>query len=318
MMTRPFQRITGLVAPVFTPMRPDGKIDLDTIEPYADLLQRYSLNGIFICGTSGECPSLTVSERIQIAEKWSQVIDEDMMVMVHVGHDCLESARTLAQHAVQIGADAISAFAPSYFVPNSVGTLIDYCAEIAAAASNLPFYYYHIPGKTHAFLPMPDFLRQAGQSIPSLCGLKFTHSDLYEAGRAMQERDGYYDVLLGKDELLLPALAIGIKGAIGTLYNVCAPLYASIIRAVEMAEWQRARELHTLSSHLTALFLQYGGTVGVAKAMMSFRGIDCGPVRLPVSVLNADQAADLETKLWQAGLESYWMQAGESAIRTET
>ncbi|MBN1541153.1 dihydrodipicolinate synthase family protein, partial [candidate division KSB1 bacterium] len=166
------EKLTGLIVPPFTPMFPDGKINLEPIAVQAELFSRYGVSGVFSCGSTGESFSLTVAERIQVSERWSEVIDDQMKLIVHVGHNCLESAKTLAHHAMQIGADGISACAPNFFKPRILEDLVDFMAEVAAAASNLPFYYYHIPSLTGVFFPMREFLEQAESSIPSLAGIK--------------------------------------------------------------------------------------------------------------------------------------------------
>jgi len=301
------EKLVGLVVPPFTPMHADGKIDLDRIADLARLYAGYEISGLFVCGSTGESFSLTVAERIQIVERWSEKIDHQMKLMVHVGHNCLESAKTLAQHAMQIGADSISACSPSFFKPATLDELIDFMVEVTGAAPNLPFYYYHIPSVTGVHFPMRLFLEKAAPRIPSLCGIKYTSENLYDLGECLTFQNGRFDLLFGCDEMLLGGLAIGVNGAIGTFYNFTSPLFSAMMHAFAGGQLAEAQRLQGVARKIVELYFRYGGTLGVAKEMMKLTGIDCGPVRLPLRTLDKEKAAALQREIDQADLLQYWM-----------
>src|SRR5258707_3365007 len=170
-------KLTGLVAATFTPLRPDGSLNPQAVTEHARLLAEAKVSGVFGGGTTGECHSLSVAERCAIAEQWVRAVGDRMPVVVHVGHHCLPDAQALAAHAARTGATAIAALAPSYFKPQTVDDLIDFCAGVASAAPALPFYFYHIPSMTGVNLSMADYLCRGSERIPRLAGLKFTHND---------------------------------------------------------------------------------------------------------------------------------------------
>src|SRR5687768_17292316 len=175
----PKLHLTGLIAAVHSPFHEDGSLNLAIVERQAEHLVANGIGAAFICGTTGESHSLTFEERRALAARWMEVTrGTSLKVIVHVGANCLADARGLAAQAQQPGALAISAFAPSYFKPRNVGTLVDCCADIASAALELPFFYYDIPVFTGVALSMPDFLAQAQERIPNLSGIKFTNPDL--------------------------------------------------------------------------------------------------------------------------------------------
>ena len=151
-------KLTGLIAAPFTAMNADGSINLPMIERQAQGLAENGVKGAFVCGTTGEGFSLTIDERLQIAEKWIATAPSSMRVIVHVGHQAIDESRRLAAHAEQIGAYAFATIAPTFFRVTNLEQLVDYCAQIAEAAPNLPFYYYHFPAMAGADLPMHDFL----------------------------------------------------------------------------------------------------------------------------------------------------------------
>src|SRR5690349_368051 len=173
-------KITGLIAATFAAYREDGTINLELIPSIVDKMVNDGLSGVFICGTNGEGPNLTIEERMAIAEAYVKAAAKRILVLVHVGHSSIQECRKLAAHAEQIGADAISSVAAFYFKPTSVDNLVKSMAEIASAAPNTPFYYYSIPTLTGVGMDMITFLEQAEKVIPNLAGIKYTASTLHE------------------------------------------------------------------------------------------------------------------------------------------
>ena len=204
----------------------------------------------------------------------------------------------LAAQAQQLEALAISAFAPSYFKPRSIDTLIACCAEIASAAPQIPFYYYDIPVMTGVSLPMPEFLEKASAQIPNLAGLKFTNPDLMSYLQCIQS--GEWDLPWGIDEWLLAALATGAQGAVGSSFNFAAPLYHRIMRAFESGDLATARTQQHRSAQLISLLARYG-YMGAAKAVMSMLHVNVGPARLPNGSLDVSQEQALRTDLEALG-----------------
>src|SRR4051794_30468064 len=169
------QKLTGLIAAPFAPLGQDGKVNLAIIPALAASLQKNGVKGAFINGTTGESMSLTVAERLQIAEAWRKAASLDFPLVAHVGALALEDARTMAAHAQNIGFTATAAMAPFFFQAPSVDELAAFLGEIASAAPDLPFYYYHIPSMTNVKFTGMAFLKAAKGKIPNLAGIKFTH-----------------------------------------------------------------------------------------------------------------------------------------------
>lgn len=120
------KRLHGLVAAVHTPMSADGALRLEVVEKQAEHMLRNGITAVFVGGSTGESHSLTVEERLQLAERWGAVVrGSPLRLVVHVGANCLSDARSMASQAVKVGSEAISALAPSYFKPKSMDVLID-------------------------------------------------------------------------------------------------------------------------------------------------------------------------------------------------
>jgi len=294
----PTMRLTGLVAAPYSPFHADGSLNPDAIAPYADFLIDKGIRGVFISGSTGEGHSLSVDERMTIADRWVKAVRKRIPVMVHVGHNSLAEARALAVQAQNIGADAIAALAPSYYKPKTVDDLIEFLAPIAAAASALPFYFYHIPSMTNVLLPMAELLRQGRKRIPTLNGLKFTHNDMMELQECLAAGGGDFDVVFGFDEMLLAGLALGCRGAVGSTYNLAAPIYLRLIAAFEKGDLATARREQFKSVQLARTLHEFG-LMRAGKAVMALLGVNCGQVRPPLNPISGKEIEALRDRMNQ-------------------
>lgn len=301
-------RVTGLIAAPHTPMRPDGSVDLDRIEAQAEFLRANGVAGAFVCGTTGEGVSLTLDERRAVAEAWRAAAPAGFPVIVNVSHTCLADARALAAHALAVGADAFAASAPYYFKVAGPEDLARFLAEAASAAPGLPFYYYHIPSMTGAGFPLADVLAATAPRAPNLAGAKFTHEALDDFRRCLALEGGRFNVLFGRDEMLLAGLALGATGGVGTTYSFAAPLYRRIMDAFARGEMDCARADQLRAAELVAVMRRFGG-ITASKAIMALAGLDLGPVRLPLRDLGEEERRALGEELARIGFFEWCCQA---------
>jgi N-acetylneuraminate lyase len=294
------QHTDGLIAALFTPFHPDGSVHYELLPALVDHLISTGISGIFICGSNGEGPNLTLEERMQVSEKVIHAGKGRLRMIVHVGHASIAEARKLARHAQEAGADAISSVAAFYFKPTSVQNLADCMTDIAAGAPGLPFYYYHIPSLTGFSVDVLDFMRIAEKQIPNFAGVKYTAATLWEYQECLNYEGGKYDVLYGFDENHLPALSMGAKGAIGSTFNFAAPLYLKVREYFEAGEVEKARKQMLFCVEMVRVVVQYP-PIPAQKAVMKMLGFDMGPCRLPLVALPDDQYQALHRQLTQIG-----------------
>jgi N-acetylneuraminate lyase len=295
------QKLLGLIAATHTPFHADGSLNLDAVEKQAEHLLRVGVKGVFVAGSTGESSSLTVEERMSLTRRWCEVArNTHQQVVIHVGSNCLADARTIAAHAQKEGVAAIAALSPSYFKPATVEALVGCCAEVASAAPGTPFYFYDIPVLTNVNLPAPRFLELAPAKIPMLAGLKFTNPDLMNFQKCLHADGGRFDVLFGMDEILLAAVALGARGAVGSTYNFGAPIYHRVLSAFEKGDLATARAEQFRAVQMIEKIVAFG-FIGATKAVMSMLGVDVGPGRLPNVSLTREQHNQLLESLSKLG-----------------
>jgi N-acetylneuraminate lyase len=273
----------GLIAAPFTPFNAKGELNLSLIPDYYRFLKSNGVTGAFICGSTGEGVSLTLAEKKMVAEAWAACSnhDQDFRVMMFLGGTCIADCIDLAKHAYEIGLYAVSFTAPFYFKPANAEMLAQCCKAIADQIPDMPFYYYHIPVLTGVNIAMIDLLKAIDGQIPNFAGIKYTHEDFMDFQSCMTFKNGYYDMMWGRDENMLSALALGTKASIGSTFNYLAPLYLSLMDAFNANDLKKAAELQQKSIDFIRFLGKYGG-ISVGKAYMKMAGIDCGEFRLPV------------------------------------
>ncbi len=292
----------GLIAATFTPFAADGSVDAGVVPAYAEHLRAQGVAGVFVNGTTGEGLSLSLAERETLAEAWKAEA-RGLKVFVHVGHNAVPDARRLAEHAESIGADAIATVAPSFFKPG-LDALVEWCAAVASAAPRTPFYLYHMPSMSGVNVSMAAFLRRAAPQIPTLAGIKFTYENLMDYMEALRLDGGRFDVLFGRDEILLAALALGARGAVGSTYNYAAAPYLETMRAFAAGDLAAARDAQARAQALVDILVESGDGIVCGKAMMPLlAGIDCGPVRSPLANFGKERLAWLARRVqeWEGG-----------------
>lgn len=293
-----------LIPAAFTPFHEDGSLNLPVIGDYAPMLSGAGCAGTFVCGTAGECASLNSEERRAIVERWMEAASGDFEVYVHVGHCDQREAVALAAHAAGCGAAGVGAMAPWFQAPQSQKDLIDFLHPIAEAAEPLPFYYYHFPAINGVALPMATFLEEAMPAMPNFAGLKYTHENLVDFEACLNHAPHRLRMYFGRDELILPALSIGARAAIGSTYSYAAPLIKELIAAWDAGDAAQACGLYARSNRLIrAMFELPCGYPAAAKGLMALLGLPLGPTRPPLRPLDTESHHRLQALMQSEDLQ---------------
>lgn len=294
-------KLQGLIAAVFTPFHQDGSLNLNIISEYADRMITQGVSGIFVNGSSGEGMLLTVEERKALLEKWLSVAKDKLQIIVHVGSSSVNISKDLARHAESAGADAIASMAPNFFPSSDINIIAQFCREVAAAAKNTPFYYYHLPLATGTHIKVHKLLEIVAHSVPNFAGVKYTHTDFMDMHQCITLNNQQFDILHGHDEILINGLVLGIKGAIGTTFNFIPELYTKIIASFEDGDLVKSREYQMQSIQVVDVMLSYVNAIIGGKAIMKLSGLDCGPGRLPLRNLTETEFEQLRKELNDIG-----------------
>lgn len=289
--------IRGIFPALLTAYDEEGELDSQLLSAVVGRLLTQGAQGFFVCGTSAEFTALTLSEREAITELVLAEVTGQVPVAVHVSAPRVEDSIRLAQHAARRGAAAISTVPPYYYSPRT-STVLDYLREIASA-TDLPFYYYHIPGCTGQSLDtaLLDELLQ----LPNFVGLKFSDPNFVLFQQLKRHAGSDAQFVCGVDCMLLSSLLLGGEGAVGSTYNFLLPLFAKEWKAYARGELETARSLQAQANKLVLLLDDYPHIAAV-KETLRILDLDIGEPRPPLCRLHPDEKKELAGQLADNGL----------------
>ena len=288
----------GLISAVFTPFKPDGAPNLDVVPQYVDYLVDSGMNGMYICGSTGEGPSLSVAERKALDEAFVKAAGKRITAVVQVGANAESDCQELAAHAEALGADAISANAPSYFKIRDTQTMASWLIDIASAAPNTPIYYYHIPSLTGVDIDMGVLLAEMEKNCPTFRGVKFSDTIGHRFLEITQYGDGKYEALWGCDESLMTGFALGGCGGIGSTYALAPKLYHRLLDTIDAGNWAKARKIQLDIWKFVQLLFKYKISSASRLILERAVGVKFGKSRLPLSA----DAAEVDAEAFDAEL----------------
>jgi N-acetylneuraminate lyase len=294
-------KIEGFIAAPLTGFYPDGSVNLEVIPPYAKMLYENGVTGVFVNGTTGEGLYLTLEERLVLANHWVNMAPNGLKVIIHVGYSTQEESKILASHAKDIGADGIGQIGPMTSRPKTLDTLVEFAATTASVVPDLRYYYYHMPSMNNVHFPMIEFLDLADSTIPNLTGIKYTHDDITDFKKCIEFGGRKYEIFFGRDEYLIEGLHAGAKGAVGSTYNIMAPLYLELVQSFRSGDMENAHRLQLISAETCRHLYATGGFGAGLKTVMKKIGLDLGLMRSPGVNLTMDSEKMLESSLEKSG-----------------
>ncbi len=270
------KKFQGVYAALLTSFDEKDRVDIEKLRKLVNFLISKKINGLYICGSSGEGFLMTVTERKLVAEVVKDEAKQKVKIVAQVGSHNARNAIELAKHAEKIGLDAVSSVPPLYY-RFTFSEIYNYYASLASATS-LPFFIYHIPATTGVSLPNEELSKL--KEIKNIVGLKYTASDFYLLQDLLQKVEEKWIAFSGLDQLFLPALSMGVVGSIGTTQNILPDVFVKVYNYFHQKENKKAMELQSKITKAVTL-LQSTGWPQAWKAILQLKGIDAGYCRAP-------------------------------------
>lgn len=295
---RPARPFGAVGTAMVTPFTEDGhEVDLDAAARLAAHLVEHGHDLIVVSGTTGESPTLTDREKLDLARAVRAAVGEDVRVVAGVGtYDTAHSVDLAREHA-RLGLDGLLVVTPYYSKPSQAGVIAHTTA--IADATDLPVMLYDIPGRSGIPLAYETLLRLGEHE--RILAVKDAKADLQQATMVMAQTDlAYYS---GEDGLNLPWLVIGAAGIVSVVGQVAGDLEKQLIQAVDTSDLGAAREAHRrLAPLVEAIMNRMPGAVA-AKAALHLQGVlPHAAMRGPHVPADADQLRALAAALDAADL----------------
>lgn len=277
------EKFAGIYSALFTTYDEKGQMDSARLRDLIDFQLERGLRGAFIAGSTGEGLLLSEEERKVVAATAVDTLKGRGISIVHVGHMSTATACELARHAESVGADMVATLPPLYYAASTEDVVRHY--QTIAASVSLPVLVYDISIRTG--VRFTDEMWGRLFAIDNIVGMKYTGNDFYYLRNVIELLDGEALVLSGSDPLFLPALTMGVDGAIGTTENIAPEWFVKIQDRFAAGDIHQARELQYELNRLIKFWLAHGD-LSAAKALASLRGVPAGDVRAPLAPLSPE------------------------------
>jgi len=299
-----------LFSAAVTPMAADESVDLDALAAMIDADLARGVEGLYVCGSSGEGVLLSETERKSIARTAVTVAAGRVPVVSHIGAMSTGEAIRLAEDAKEAGVTAISMIPPLYYGYSTPDVVRHFRAVIDSVG--LPFVLYNIPQFTGRDISEGGF--EELLELPQVVGVKHTSRNLYGAERIIL-RYPHLNLINGFDEFYLPALSIGARGAIGTTVGVQIELFLALRRRFSANDLEGARVVQArINDTVEAMVAE--GVFGAAKHLGGKNSAPLGDCRRPLPALD-DAARSRLDQVWERLQENIARTAAEERVASE-
>jgi 4-hydroxy-tetrahydrodipicolinate synthase len=283
----------GVYPAMCTPFHDDDSIDFETLRDDARRLVEAGVHGLVPVGSTGESATLSHDEHIEVVECVVSEVGDEVPVIAGSGSNNTREALDLSRRSAAAGADGLLLISPYYNKPEPQGFVEHY--RTIADAVDLPQIVYNVPSRTGRNI-QPDTVVELA-SHPNIQGYKAASGDLGQISEVIERtRDEAFQVLSGDDGLTLPVLSVGGTGTISVVANVEPERTVGMVEAALAGDYARAREIHhTLAPLVRQLFVETNPIP--VKEAMAIRGYGPADLRLPLTRMDEDAAAELERVL---------------------
>mgnify|MGYP006300027167 CR=1 FL=1 len=291
----------GIIPPLTTPFTAEGDVYEAGLRRLVDFQAEGGSHGLFICGTYGSGPIMTVEERKQVHEI---VIDQNrdrMTVVAHVGTTSTVQSVELAKHAAATGADYVASISP-YYHRHDERTVVEYFRTLVKAV-DIPVYVYNNP-KACGIEITTSFLRHlADVGVAGIKDSAFSYITFAHFILEITEAYPDFKFVVGTEGIALPALMAGAKGIVSGLANVWPELMVSLWDAAQAKDWDTAAKLQMDVVKARKLLHIPSSTNAACYTVLQARGIDGGLPKRPVLPVAEDKAAEMVAAFRAMGLE---------------
>lgn len=292
-MTKPL--FTGLCTALVTPFL-EGKVNYPMLQVLIRRQMEAGVEAIVLCGTTGESPTLTTEEKLEIFRLGVQTAVGRCKIIAGTGSNCTETAVRLSRLAAEVGVDGLLVVTPYYNKTTQPGLVKHYRAICEAAG--IPVIAYSVPSRTGMGIDVETCRELA--KIPNLAGIKEASGDISKAARMLE----HLPIWSGNDDQTVALMALGGAGVISVVSNVVPEAMNAMVRAALAGDYPLAAALQRrLLPLMDALFWQVNPIP--VKAAMAMVGYDCGPCRMPLDELSEENAKRLQSCLDELGQIAY-------------
>jgi 4-hydroxy-tetrahydrodipicolinate synthase len=280
---------------IVTPFRSDGSVDFHRFAALATHLVENGSDGLVVAGTTGESPTLSDDERLELVRVALDAIGDRATVVAGTGTYSTAHSVHLTREAHEIGAHAFLIVTPYYNLPPQHG-IVEHFKAIAAE-SDRPIVVYNIPARVVRNIE-PETIVELAQ-IPTVKAVKQANDDLQQARWIVE--DAGLDLYAGDDNLIFPFLELGGVGGVCVHTHVVGPQVKEMVRLYKQGDHVEARRLNEALAPAYELLRVQTNPIAI-KAALNILGHEVGGLRLPMVEATEDEQARVRDCLERLGV----------------
>src|SRR5699024_4216404 len=280
-----------------TPFDEQGNINWEQTTNLVEHLLATGTDGLVVSGTTGESPTLTEDEKIDLFKHVVQIVNKRVPVIAGTGSYNTKASIDLTKKAEDCGVDGIMLVNPYYNKPNQSG-LYEHFKAIAMETT-LPVMLYNIPSRSAVKMDAETIIQLS--QLDNIVSVKEASGDLDQVAEIIEKTDDQFTVYSGDDSSALPILAIGGDGAVSVASHIIGSDMQAMVKAFDAGDVQKAAAIHRqLLPMMKGLF--QAPSPAPVKAALRLKGINVGSVRLPLVDLTEEETAVLHNLMKQTEL----------------
>ena len=282
---------TGACTALVTPFL-NGEVNYPMMEQLLKRQMDAGIRAVVICGTTGESPTLSDAEKIELFRRAKKYSGDRCLVIAGTGSNNTEHTVTLSKAAEAVGVDALLVVSPYYNKATPDGLVSHYSA--VAASVHIPIIVYNVPSRTGLDIPVNVY--QCLAQIPNIAGVKEASTDISKITKIKAACPDRFAIWSGNDDQAAAVISLGGCGVISVLSNVLPEETQSMVLAALDGDFDTAADLQIrMLPLIEALFCEVNPIP--VKAAMKLIGYDCGTCRLPLTAATQNTIKKLKNLL---------------------
>lgn len=289
---------TGAGVAVVTPFNKDESINYDRLDELIDYHCSHGTDSIIICGTTGESATMTEEEHIECEKFTIDRAKGRIPVIAGTGSNCTKTAIDMSKEAADYGADGLLLVTPYYNKATQSGLIAHYTA--VAKEAKAPIIMYSVASRTGCNIE-PATAAALVKDVENIVGIKEASGSISQVAKIMEMTDGKVDLYSGNDDQIVPLLSLGGIGVISVLSNVAPQETHDICEKFFKGDIAGSRELQLRALPLVEQLFCEVNPIPVKRAM-ALMGMDCGPLRMPLTQISAEHEKALGKAMRDFGI----------------
>ncbi|NLM95440.1 MAG: 4-hydroxy-tetrahydrodipicolinate synthase [Firmicutes bacterium] len=291
------RKFGNLITAMVTPFKDDLSVDYDQAAQLAVRLVESGSDGVVVCGTTGESPTLSFEEKVGLYQAVTEAIGGKAAVIAGTGSYDTVSSIKLTQAAEKVGVDGIMLVVPYYNKPPQEG-LYQHFKEIAAS-TELPVMLYNVPGRTSQNL-LPDTIARLTE-LDNVVAVKEASGNMEQVAEIRRKTPASFAIYSGDDSMTLPIMAVGGIGVVSVASHLVGRRMKEMIRSFLDGDVREATRIHLELLPLFKVMFITTNPIPV-KTALNLSGFNAGGFRLPLVEPTSEQRDAISDCLRQLGL----------------